>query len=297
MSQLTPDIVQQILDACTAGAAEAAGSLSSALDNVMQIADVAGGEPLSAAELPEDLNGPGLAIGFTAGEQGLTLLLPEATNLLPPWYVQPDPTGESKLQTLAQELSMLLLPEDLATDKFTAGAVSNLAEAVRNAECADPAGCVSLTMSGDDGSGTFYLLWPLAAADKLVAPQANSSPEKSEQPVATVASPAAAASSSDVGTLTHLDELPSYSRSLLSIRVPVIVNLATTKMKVDDILHLGTGSIIHFDKSCEDSLDLEAGDHKLAEGEAVKVGDKFGLRITSIRLPGERYKKVGRDSA
>ena len=192
---------------------------------------------------------------------------------------------------------MLLLPEDLATDSFNANAVPNLAEAVRQAECSDPAGCVRLSMSGDDGSGTFYLLWPLAATENLAASQADASPEQAEQPAATAASSPEGATSADEGTDSHLNELPSYSRSLLSIRVPVIVNLATTKMKVDDILHLGPGSIIQFDKSCDDSLDLEAGDHKLAEGEAVKVGDKFGLRITAIRLPGERYLKVGRDSA
>jgi len=42
-----------------------------------------------------------------------------------------------------------------------------------------------------------------------------------------------------------------------------------------------------------DSSSLEAGGHKIADGEAVKVGEKFGLRITSIHLPEERYKPVG----
>jgi hypothetical protein len=40
-------------------------------------------------------------------------------------------------------------------------------------------------------------------------------------------------------------------------------------------------------------LDLEAGGIPIAAGEAVKVGDKFGLRITSIRLPEERLLPVG----
>ena len=31
------------------------------------------------------------------------------------------------------------------------------------------------------------------------------------------------------------------------------------------------------------------GEHPVALGEAVKVGDKFGLRITSVRLPDERF--------
>ena len=39
-------------------------------------------------------------------------------------------------------------------------------------------------------------------------------------------------------------------------------------------------------------LELGVGDRPVALGEAVKVGDKFGLRITSIALPEERFKPV-----
>ena len=39
-------------------------------------------------------------------------------------------------------------------------------------------------------------------------------------------------------------------------------------------------------------LDLEAGDCKIAYGEAVKVGDKFGLRIATIVPPEERFVPV-----
>jgi flagellar motor switch protein FliN/FliY len=31
------------------------------------------------------------------------------------------------------------------------------------------------------------------------------------------------------------------------------------------------------------------GDQEIAVGEAVKVGDKFGLWVTSIAMPGERF--------
>ena len=40
--------------------------------------------------------------------------------------------------------------------------------------------------------------------------------------------------------------------------------------------------------------DDHIGDQPVAEGEAVKVGDKFGIRLTSLRLPGERFKPVKR---
>lgn len=87
--------------------------------------------------------------------------------------------------------------------------------------------------------------------------------------------------------------LPPYARSLLRIKVPVVVTLARKTQSVGKILELGPGSIIQFDKSCEEMLDLEVGGRPVATGEAVKVGDKFGLRINSIVLPDERFRRVG----
>jgi flagellar motor switch/type III secretory pathway protein FliN len=55
---------------------------------------------------------------------------------------------------------------------------------------------------------------------------------------------------------------------------------------------MGPGMIIQFEKSCEEMLQLEVGDRKIAAGEAIKVGDKFGIRVTSIILPEERFNPV-----
>jgi flagellar motor switch protein FliN len=88
-------------------------------------------------------------------------------------------------------------------------------------------------------------------------------------------------------------ELPGYTLSLLHIEVPISVTLATKRQPIDQIMELGAGSIIHFEKSCEEMLDLYVGEHPVAKGEAVKVGEKFGLRITSVIMPEERFKPVG----
>lgn len=92
-------------------------------------------------------------------------------------------------------------------------------------------------------------------------------------------------------SLTSSD-LPPYTRSLLRIKVPVVVTLAEKRQKLSRIIELGPGAIIQFDKSCEEMLELGVGDRPVALGEAVKVGDKFGLRITSIALPDERFNPV-----
>lgn len=92
-------------------------------------------------------------------------------------------------------------------------------------------------------------------------------------------------------------ELPVYSQSLLRISVPLKVRLAAKKQPVEQIVRLGPGSLIQFEKSCEEMLELEVGGQAVALGEAVKVGDKFGLRITSMIDPGERFAAVRGKSA
>ncbi len=97
---------------------------------------------------------------------------------------------------------------------------------------------------------------------------------------------------------TWLERLPGYARSLLKIRVPVTVTLATCRRPIGTILELVPGAILQFDKGCEEPLCLEIGNLRVAEGETVKVGDRFGLRLTSMVLPDERFRPVqGRQAA
>jgi len=84
-------------------------------------------------------------------------------------------------------------------------------------------------------------------------------------------------------------KLPGYSRSLLKVKLPVSVKLASCNQSVSRVLKLGHGSIIQFEKGYDEPLELEVGGQVIALGDAVKVGESFGLRITSMKLPGERF--------
>jgi flagellar motor switch protein FliN len=94
-----------------------------------------------------------------------------------------------------------------------------------------------------------------------------------------------------------LAELPPYSRGLLRIQVPVTVTLASKKQPIGRIVELGPGSIIQFDKSCQEMLEMRVGNQRVAEGEAVTVGGKFGIRITSLVLPGEQFVPLRKPAA
>lgn len=87
-------------------------------------------------------------------------------------------------------------------------------------------------------------------------------------------------------------QLPAYSRSLLKIQVPVRVVLASRKENLKDVVEMAPGTIIKFDKACDELLRLFVGDQSVAEGEAVKVGDKFGFRVLQMLMPEEHFLKA-----
>ena len=69
---------------------------------------------------------------------------------------------------------------------------------------------------------------------------------------------------------------------ILRIRVPVIVKLAERKINLQEVLRLGTGSIIEFYKNSEDPLELLINNKSIGLGAAVKVGENFGIKLTQI---------------
>jgi flagellar motor switch protein FliN/FliY len=69
---------------------------------------------------------------------------------------------------------------------------------------------------------------------------------------------------------------------ILHLEVPVIVKLAERKLTMSEVLRLGTGAIIEFFKASDEPLQLLINNKPIGLGEAVKVGENFGLRITQI---------------
>lgn len=283
MSELTPELVADVIAACQAGADEAAGALSRSLDNEFTLA-VGGSGTYSSDTAPDGFDGPGLAVLFKFGDVGFAALLPEASGLLPDWYTSPDPTGESKLSTLAQELSMLLVPETLMADTFEAAHVESIKMVLGDAGVADGTSLVTLQLTSGDNSGQLSLLWPLPEPDAVFPASEQPEPEPAPAPKPATAAPPSVP--------LDFSGLPPYSKSLLRIQVPVRVVLASKKETVGEVVELSPGSIMKFDKSCEELLHLFVGDQLIADGEAVKVGEKFGFRVSTMQMPQEHFMRV-----
>ena len=80
---------------------------------------------------------------------------------------------------------------------------------------------------------------------------------------------------------------------ILNLEVPVIVELARREMVLAEILNLGSGAIIEFEKPFDAPLELKINNKTIGLGQAVKVGEKFGLRVGQIGSVTHRIKAMG----
>ncbi len=83
-------------------------------------------------------------------------------------------------------------------------------------------------------------------------------------------------------------------RRILHMRFPVIVTLAERNMPLEDVLRLTAGSIIEFDRASDAELHLSIGNRQIGAGQAVKVGEYFGLRITEVDPVHDRIRAMGK---
>lgn len=69
---------------------------------------------------------------------------------------------------------------------------------------------------------------------------------------------------------------------ILKLQVPIIVRLAEKVMPMGEVMRLAPGAIIEFSKSVSEPLELMINNKCIGTGQAVKVGEKFGLRIMNL---------------
>lgn len=80
---------------------------------------------------------------------------------------------------------------------------------------------------------------------------------------------------------------------ILRLEVPVIVKVAEKQLPLGDVINLSPGSIIEFSRSSEQPLELQVNNKIIGKGSAVKVGEKFGLRINRIAQVSEKIRSLG----
>ena len=84
----------------------------------------------------------------------------------------------------------------------------------------------------------------------------------------------------------------SNLRVLENIEVKLTVEVGSTELKIRDLLRLNEGSVVELERLAGDPLDILANGVKIAKGEVVMVGERFGIRFTEVTNPENRVQKL-----
>jgi flagellar motor switch protein FliN/FliY len=79
---------------------------------------------------------------------------------------------------------------------------------------------------------------------------------------------------------------------ILEISLPVAVTVASKRIRMKDVLAFKPGLIVEFDKSADGQLEVQVNGRTVAQGYAVKTGEKYGLRVENIGAPEDRIRAI-----
>lgn len=71
-------------------------------------------------------------------------------------------------------------------------------------------------------------------------------------------------------------------QTVADIPVQISVVLGRTKMRVDQLLKLGRGSVIELERKVGEPIDIFVNNRMVARGEVVVVEDRVGVTMTEI---------------
>ena len=80
--------------------------------------------------------------------------------------------------------------------------------------------------------------------------------------------------------------------AILDIPVKVTVEIGRTQVPVRDLMQYNPGSVVELERLVGEPLDVLINGTMVARGEVVVVNDKFGVRLTDVVPPSNRFKHM-----
>jgi len=80
---------------------------------------------------------------------------------------------------------------------------------------------------------------------------------------------------------------------LFDVPLQVSVEVGRARILLKDLLQMGEGYVVELDKLAGEPLELYVNSRLIARGEAVKVGDKFGIKLTEVVSQSDRIENLG----
>lgn len=72
---------------------------------------------------------------------------------------------------------------------------------------------------------------------------------------------------------------------LRDVEIEITLEIGRRQMKIADVLKLAVGQTVELAKTAGEPLDILINGRLLGRGEAIVLGDRYGLRITEIVTP------------
>jgi len=108
-----------------------------------------------------------------------------------------------------------------------------------------------------------------------------------------VDAPTEAAPMSTDHAAERLESDPLTNLALIrDIEVKLSMEIGHTRISIDKLLSLAPGSVIELDRMADEPLDVLVNGTLVARGEAVVVGDRFGIRLVEVVSPAARLGKL-----
>mgnify|MGYP001177057799 CR=1 FL=1 len=79
---------------------------------------------------------------------------------------------------------------------------------------------------------------------------------------------------------------------ILALEIPLIVEIASRRMPLAEAVNLSQGAIIEFPKNSDGELRILINNKAVGTGNAVKVGENFGVRIARVGDISERVEAL-----
>ena len=69
---------------------------------------------------------------------------------------------------------------------------------------------------------------------------------------------------------------------VMDVPVELTIELGRKTTRIGEVLRLGPGSILELNKANGEPLDVYVNNRLIARGEAVVVGERYGIRLTEV---------------
>lgn len=79
---------------------------------------------------------------------------------------------------------------------------------------------------------------------------------------------------------------------LLDVPLKISAELGRTRLRVQELIELGQGSIVELDRLAGEPVDILVNGRHIALAEIVVVNDRYAVRIVSVNSPTERVESL-----